>query len=252
MEKTVFYSLMIAAAFISAASSASNSCGDGNLCAIVCVKPSAATPDVHFAAFAELEGNRVHRSIIERLGLTPDEQIRERIVELSEADHYASQLFDGAMEHVKRTSEFVEGRSQFPTVTASYPDQSLKPSDVVQVPVTYTKSSCDYRRLADYSASKHAFIVDQDLYSRMNATDRAGFWSDLAFTYIAKEHGTPLDDDLKAKTAELVNQLFYGNEEDYDRVKRSKTEPMTKTERLDKIRELLKPVVPQNSEDEDS
>jgi hypothetical protein len=218
-------SIQVVPAAASISRLAQQTCSEGSVCAIVCSQgPDAG---VYFADFAKIQSNgRVHRDIIERLGYTPDEQIRQRFIEVFEADRYSSDVLDGAMEHVKRTTLFT--------------------TDILPL---FVKSTCEYEKLADYSPMKHAFVVDQLLYEKLNATDRAGFWTRLALLHVA---GETEGASLSPKIPQLVSQIYYGSEEDHDRVKRFKTQPMTKSEKLENIRELLKVIVPQPNIDQDA
>src|SRR5262245_61002150 len=86
-------------------------CGEGGICAIVCLEPGE-KPRVYFGDFAVINSSgRIHRTIVDRLGYGPDEQIRQKITDLTETDHMMSDLFDNAMEHVKRTTDFQAGHS---------------------------------------------------------------------------------------------------------------------------------------------
>ena len=222
ITRTVLF--FTASAFAVPATASTMACVEGNVCAITCSKNKGNQLEVQFADFAKLGANgQVHREIIERLGYSPDEQIRQHMLELTEADRYSSDMLDSSMEHVKRTTVFEK-------ITEAHSEKDV----------------CQYETLAEYSPYKHAYVVNQDLYEKMNSTDRAGFWTRLALSHLAGETDKAA---LSPEIPRLVTELFYGKEEDHDRIKLLKTAPFNKSDKLETLRALLKDVVPQPQED---
>jgi len=188
-----------------AADATKDFCSSGGICALVCKKaPKDVT--VSFSDFVQLSGNKlVSRLIVDRLGESPSEQLRQVTVRLVEANVEFASAFDAAMDDVDQ-AHYAGG------VRAA--DAPL---------------GCGYRRIAFFSRGENTFVIEKDLSDRLSETDKAGLLARLALERISKN---------PKLNSELVAKIFYGNSEDHDRIRRGAA-PTSKSDRLDELRQLI-------------